>query len=76
MSLKRLLARLLNSALRRRDDNRLQEEIEEHLALQTADNLRAGLSPSDRRHQSRLTPRHLARRADLAFFRDAYEGRY
>src|SRR5258708_37715070 len=54
MSLKRFLARLLNSALRRRDDNRLQEEIEEHLALQTADNLRAGLSPVEARRQAVL----------------------
>jgi len=52
--LKRFLARLLNSALRRRDDRRLQEEIEEHLALQTADNLRAGLSPSEARRQALL----------------------
>ena len=53
-SLKRFLARLLNSALRRRDDKRLQEEMEEHLALQTADNLRAGLSPSEARRQALL----------------------
>jgi hypothetical protein len=52
--LKRFLARLRNSALRRRDDKRLQEEIEEHLALQTADNLRAGLSPSEARRQALL----------------------
>lgn len=50
--LKRFLARLLNTATRRRDDKRLQEEIEEHLALQTADNLRAGLSPSEARRQA------------------------
>jgi predicted permease len=50
--LKRFLARLLNSFLRRRDGRRLQEEIEEHLALQTADNLRAGLSPSEARRQA------------------------
>ena len=51
-SLKRLLARLLNSALRRRDDKRLREEMEEHLALQIADNLRAGLSSSEARRQA------------------------
>ena len=51
---KRFLTRLLNSALRRRDDKRLQEEMEEHLALQTADNLRAGLSPSEARRQALL----------------------
>jgi predicted permease len=32
----------------------LQEEIEEHLALQTADNLRAGLSPVEARRQAML----------------------
>ena len=53
-SLKRFLARVLNSAMRRRDDKRLQEEMEEHLALQTADNLRAGLSPSEARREALL----------------------
>jgi hypothetical protein len=52
--LKRFLARLLNSALQRRDDKRLQEEIEEHLALQTADNLRTGLTASEARRQALL----------------------
>ena len=52
--LERFLARLRNSALRRRDDKRLQEEIEEHLALQTADNLRAGFPPSEARRQALL----------------------
>jgi hypothetical protein len=50
--LNRFLARLLNSALKRRDTQRLQEEMEEHVALQTADNLRAGLSPSEARRQA------------------------
>src|SRR5215470_10856977 len=52
--LKRFIARLLNSALRKRDDKRLREEMEEHLALQTADNLRAGLSPGEARRQALL----------------------
>ena len=52
--LKRFLVRLINSALRRRDDKRLREEVEEHLALQTADNLRAGLSPGEARRQALL----------------------
>ena len=52
--MKRFLTRLLNSALRGRDDKRLREEMEEHLALQTADNLRAGLSPSEARRQAVL----------------------
>lgn len=53
-SVKRFLARLRNSAMRRRDDQRLQEEMEEHLALQIADNLRAGLSPAEARREALL----------------------
>jgi predicted permease len=52
--LKRFFARLFNSAMRRRDDKRLQEEIAEHLTRQTADNLRAGLSPSEAQRQAVL----------------------
>jgi predicted permease len=36
------------------DEERLRAEIEEHLALQTADNLRAGLSPGEARRQALL----------------------
>ena len=35
-------------------NERLREEIEEHLALQTAENLRAGLSPVEARRQAML----------------------
>ena len=52
--LRRFLARLLNPAMRRRDQDRLREEIEEHLALQTADNVRSGWSPSEARRQAVL----------------------
>ena len=38
--LSRFLTRLANFVTRR-DDQRLREEMEQHLALQTADNLRA-----------------------------------
>ena len=41
--LRRFFARLSNSMAKRREDERMREEIEEHLALQTAENLRAGL---------------------------------
>jgi hypothetical protein len=34
-SLKRFFTRLANVATRRRNDQRLKEEVEEHLALQT-----------------------------------------
>jgi len=53
-SLRRFLTRLLNSATRRAQDERLREEIEEHIALQTAENLRAGLSPGEARRQAML----------------------
>jgi predicted permease len=53
-SLRRFLTRLLNWATRRAHDERLKEEIEEHLALQIAENLRAGLSPVEARRQAML----------------------
>jgi predicted permease len=52
--LKRFFTRLGNSSPRRRDDARLNEEIAEHIALQTAENLRAGLSPAEARRQALL----------------------
>jgi predicted permease len=52
--LRRLFQRLINVATGRRNDERLKEEIEEHLALQTADNIRAGLSPAEARRQAIL----------------------
>jgi predicted permease len=53
-SLRRFLQRLFNSAARRAEDERLKEEIEEHIALETAENLRAGLSPIEARRQAML----------------------
>ena len=53
-SLRRFFARLVNLATRRAQDERLKEEIEEHIALQTAENLRAGLSPVEARRQAML----------------------
>jgi putative ABC transport system permease protein len=53
-SLRRFLTRLLNSATRRAQDERLREEIQEHIALQTEENLRAGLSPMEARRQANL----------------------
>jgi predicted permease len=53
-SARRFLRRLSNSIMRWRQDERLKEEIEEHLALQTAENLRAGMSPIEARRQARL----------------------
>ncbi len=52
-TLRRFLMRAA-SATRRRDEERLREELEQHLALQTAENLRAGLSPVEARRQAVL----------------------
>lgn len=51
-SLRRFLARLFNFAGKRVQDERLKEEIEEHIALQTEENLRAGLPPTEARRQA------------------------
>jgi hypothetical protein len=53
-ALKRLLARVGNFAMRRSGEQRLREEIEEHLALQIEENIRAGLSPVEARRQAML----------------------
>ncbi len=53
-SVRRFLNRLANLATKRTHDERLREEIEEHIALQTAENLRAGLSPVEARRQAML----------------------
>jgi hypothetical protein len=47
--LRRFLMRLVNTVARRRDDERMKDEIEEHLALQTAENIRSGMSPAEAR---------------------------
>ena len=52
--LRRFFIRLSNFATRRRADQRLQEEIAEHLAFQTEENLRAGMSPAEARRQAAL----------------------
>ncbi|HEY1677143.1 MAG TPA: ABC transporter permease [Candidatus Sulfotelmatobacter sp.] len=52
--LKRLFARLLNLVSRQTRDGRLLEEIEEHLARQTADNLQSGMTPAEARRQAIL----------------------
>jgi len=52
--LRRFLARLKNFATGRQDDERLREEMEEHLAWQTEENLRAGMGPAEARRQAVL----------------------
>jgi hypothetical protein len=53
-SLRRFFTRLSNFAAGRRADQRLQEEIAEHLAFQTEENLRAGMSPAEAHRQAVL----------------------
>ncbi|MGA2431401.1 MAG: permease prefix domain 1-containing protein, partial [Candidatus Acidiferrum sp.] len=53
-SVRRFFARLFHSATRQTQDGRLREEIAEHIALQTADNLRGGLSPAEAHRQAML----------------------
>jgi putative ABC transport system permease protein len=52
--LKRLVARAANFFSGRRSDRRLREEMEEHLALQTEENLRAGMAVAEARRQAVL----------------------
>ena len=53
-SLRRLLTRVVNWVMRRRDDERLGEEIANHIALQTAANERAGMTAVEARRQAVL----------------------
>src|SRR3979409_521207 len=53
-TLRRFFRRLSSWATTQQDDDRLRAEIEEHLALQTAENVRAGLSPTEARRQAVL----------------------
>ena len=53
-TLRRFWKRLSSWATRQQDEERLRAEIEEHLALQTAENVRAGLSPAEARRQAVL----------------------
>src|SRR6201996_4195848 len=52
--LRRFFIRLSNFATGQSADQRLQEEMAEHLALQTEENLRAGMSPAEARRQAAL----------------------
>src|SRR5579862_3546980 len=52
--LRRFFIRLSNFIAGRRADQRLQEEIAEHVALQTEENLRAGLPAAEARRQAVL----------------------
>src|ERR1700758_5554303 len=52
--LRRFFARLFNLTTGRSQEERLREKIAEHVALQTDENLRAGLSPVEARRQAML----------------------
>jgi predicted permease len=52
--LRRFFARLSNLAVRRRADQRLSEEVEQHLALQTAENIRAGMPAAEAHRQAAI----------------------
>ena len=53
-SIRRFLARVGQLVGRRTSERRLREEIAEHIALQTADNLRAGMPKVEARRQAML----------------------
>src|SRR5256885_12068671 len=53
-ALRRFFKRLSSWARIQQDEERLQVEIEEHLAMLTSENLRAGLSPPEARRQAIL----------------------
>jgi putative ABC transport system permease protein len=52
--LRRFFIRLSNFTVGRRADQRLQEEMAEHLALQTEENLRTGMSQAEAQRQAAL----------------------
>ena len=53
-ALRRFFRRLTSWATSARDEEFLRAEIDEHIAMQTAENLRAGLSPIEARRQALL----------------------
>lgn len=53
-ALRRFLARVCNFAPARRGNERLREEMEQHIALQTEENLRTGMAHAEARRQALL----------------------
>jgi predicted permease len=53
-SIRRFFTRLTNLITKQSADQRLQEELAEHLAFQTEENLRAGMPPAEARRQAVL----------------------
>ena len=50
-ALKRFFARIRNFVVSRHGDERLREEMEWHIALQTEENVRAGMPPAEARRR-------------------------
>ena len=53
-ALRRMCARIWNLAIRRRENERLREEMEQHIAMQTEENLRSGMPPREARRRALL----------------------
>ena len=53
-TMRRLVRRVTSCATSASDEEVLRAEIDEHLAMQTAENLRAGMSPIEARQPDRL----------------------
>ncbi len=53
-ALNRFFTRLFNFAPKSRGDERLREEMESHIRLQTDENIRAAMSPGEAGRQARL----------------------
>src|SRR6202167_324488 len=53
-ALRRFFKRLHSRATTQQDEARLKSEIEDHLALETAENIRRGLPPDEARRQAIL----------------------
>lgn len=53
-ALRRFLSRLVSLSTRRQGEERLRAEIEEHLASEAEENIRAGMSPAEARRQAVL----------------------
>lgn len=51
-TIRRFLARIQNFVARHRGDDRLREEMEQHLAMQTEENIRAGMPVREARRQA------------------------
>ena len=51
---KRFFVRIRNFVVSRRGEERLREEVDQHIAMQTDENIRAGMPPAEARRQAKL----------------------